>query len=218
MTIHEQKTNVLRRADLKLETYNVLPGGKVAADIYEDLEGNIRVAAPSAGGSIDHGDLSGLSDDDHTQYALVDGSRLFTSPAGGVVGPSNWWEYIRQVELDSTVGVIAATFTGLLALKQDLLAYYSATINCNDGETFWRVTISNAAILGTEEILLLGIRRTAGETDETYIYTANVVAIAAGSFTVEIAALDEDGEYVTDVPPNETIKLFYQRAIITATP
>jgi hypothetical protein len=28
----------------------------------------------------DHGNLSGLSDDDHTQYVLVDGSRLFTVP------------------------------------------------------------------------------------------------------------------------------------------
>lgn len=38
-------------------------------------------AASSGGGVTDHGALTGLSDDDHTQYALVDGSRSFT---GGV--------------------------------------------------------------------------------------------------------------------------------------
>jgi hypothetical protein len=32
----------------------------------------------------DHGALSGLGDDDHTQYSLVDGSRAFTSTVGGV--------------------------------------------------------------------------------------------------------------------------------------
>lgn len=32
----------------------------------------------------DHGNLSGLGDDDHTQYILVDGSRAFTSTVGGV--------------------------------------------------------------------------------------------------------------------------------------
>ena len=32
----------------------------------------------------DHGNLSGLGDDDHTQYILVDGSRAFSSTVGGV--------------------------------------------------------------------------------------------------------------------------------------
>ena len=34
--------------------------------------------------SIDHGSISGLGDDDHTQYILVDGSRGFTSTVSGV--------------------------------------------------------------------------------------------------------------------------------------
>ena len=33
---------------------------------------------------IDHGTISGLGDDDHPHYALVDGSRAFTSTVGGV--------------------------------------------------------------------------------------------------------------------------------------
>lgn len=31
-------------------------------------------------GSIDHGSIAGLGDDDHTQYALADGSRAFSGP------------------------------------------------------------------------------------------------------------------------------------------
>jgi hypothetical protein len=34
--------------------------------------------------ALDHGAISGLSDDDHPQYSLVDGSRAFTSTVGGV--------------------------------------------------------------------------------------------------------------------------------------
>lgn len=34
--------------------------------------------SPTVAGSIDHGALTGLPDDDHAQYALVDGTRAFT--------------------------------------------------------------------------------------------------------------------------------------------
>ncbi len=35
-------------------------------------------------GLLDHGTLSGLGDDDHTQYILVDGTRAFTGVVGGI--------------------------------------------------------------------------------------------------------------------------------------
>ena len=38
---------------------------------------------------IDHGSISGLTDDDHTQYSLVDGTRAFTSTVGGVTPTSD---------------------------------------------------------------------------------------------------------------------------------
>jgi len=37
-----------------------------------------------ANATLDHGDLAGLSDDDHTQYILVNGARSFTGTIGGV--------------------------------------------------------------------------------------------------------------------------------------
>ena len=38
----------------------------------------------NAGGVSDHGALTGLSDDDHTQYILVDGTRAFTGTVSGI--------------------------------------------------------------------------------------------------------------------------------------
>jgi len=41
-----------------------------------------------ANGDLDHSDLSGLSDDDHTQYIRVDGTRSFTGVVGGITPTS----------------------------------------------------------------------------------------------------------------------------------
>lgn len=42
-------------------------------------------AQPSAGGGVtDHGALTGLLDDDHSQYSLASGSRAFTGTVGGI--------------------------------------------------------------------------------------------------------------------------------------
>lgn len=41
-------------------------------------EANVTVDVTEVVGSIDHGDLAGLADDDHAQYILVAGSRAFT--------------------------------------------------------------------------------------------------------------------------------------------
>lgn len=55
---------------------NLVVNGTLAADKIIGLSGGTP--------SLDHGDLTGLSDDDHTQYSRVDGTRAFTSPIGGV--------------------------------------------------------------------------------------------------------------------------------------
>lgn len=50
----------------------------------------------------DHGLLSGLGDDDHTQYALVDGSRAFT---GGIT-PGNYSDDTRPTATSLPVGTM----------------------------------------------------------------------------------------------------------------
>lgn len=52
----------------------------LATKYYVDTE----IATLSGSIVFDHGDLTGLGDDDHTQYILVDGSRAFTSTVSGI--------------------------------------------------------------------------------------------------------------------------------------
>ena len=54
----------------------------------EDLRGTMPSASAGGGGGgsgvTDHGDLTGLADDDHVEYSLVSGTRPFTGTVGGV--------------------------------------------------------------------------------------------------------------------------------------
>jgi hypothetical protein len=64
-------------ADFVAPTYPQHPDD-IATKAYVDNE----LSAPS--NPIHHGGLVGLEDDDHTQYALADGTRAFTGEVGGV--------------------------------------------------------------------------------------------------------------------------------------
>lgn len=52
----------------------------LATKNYIDTE----IDALSSGIVLDHGGLTGLGDDDHTQYTLADGTRAFTGTVGGI--------------------------------------------------------------------------------------------------------------------------------------
>jgi hypothetical protein len=52
--------------------------------ITRTAEDEITISGAAGGGSSDHGSLTGLNDDDHPQYVLVDGSRGFTNTVSGV--------------------------------------------------------------------------------------------------------------------------------------
>ena len=53
--------------------------------LHTDVNGNI-LSSPASTGVTDHGALTGLGDDDHTQYALADGSRgSFATTAQGAL-------------------------------------------------------------------------------------------------------------------------------------
>lgn len=49
-----------------------------------ELQRNTPTNIEAIGGVTDHGSLTGLGDDDHTQYSLVAGTRAFTGTVGGV--------------------------------------------------------------------------------------------------------------------------------------
>lgn len=72
--------------------------------------------------TMDHGELQGLGDDDHTQYVLTDGSRGFSSTVSGVAPTQNYHlatkEYIDN-ELATVSGGIVQDHGGLTGLSDD---------------------------------------------------------------------------------------------------
>lgn len=118
---------------------NIMSGaGSVSVD-YNDGSNTITVSGTTAG-EIEHHDLSGLGDDDHTQYSLVDGTRAFTGEVAGIdptvsgslatkayvdaqnTNQTSIYEHGRQVIADDASSV-AVTFGTALAST-------NYTVNC----------------------------------------------------------------------------------------
>jgi hypothetical protein len=90
----------------------------------------------------------------------------------------------------------------------------STSVAFTDGDTARRVTIADAAVSGSSNILLSVMRPTVtAENDVGLMYTANVVSRGTGTFDVFIICTDiSGGDPVTSGPPNETITLLYSVA------
>lgn len=108
----------------------------------------------------------------------------------------------------SSVSGSVASGVGTLTVTSVTMS--STTIAFTDGDTFRRTTISDAAVTTGSKIILL-VRRpnTTIANDAGYIYTANIITIANGSFDVNIACTAWGFEDPMQQPPNETITLFY---------
>jgi len=83
-------------------------------------------AGGGGGGVTDHGALTGLGDDDHTQYMPVDASRTFSAAPKSSVAAVNPTELVRQGEIDALYSLILSGVSSALALKQDLDAELTA--------------------------------------------------------------------------------------------
>ncbi len=76
------------------ERLGTVSGTKIEAPLAEidsgvfatslTISGQPVATGTGGGGVSDHGSLTGLGDDDHTQYSLADGTRDFSSTVGGV--------------------------------------------------------------------------------------------------------------------------------------
>lgn len=108
----------------------------------------------SIGGVSDHGELSGLGDDDHAQYALLAGRTPFQQLTGGPLGTDNL--YLRGASATGTGGTVF-----LQAIN---------TSGAGTGPTF---SVVNAAAT----VEYMGGNR----WGETYVKTSNVVA--GGTYT-----------------------------------
>lgn len=75
---------------------------------YYEIDSILDLRATNSTGTViapvvaDHGGLIGLTDDDHTQYSLVDGTRAFTGPVGGVA-PVSDADLVTKEYVDQTI-------------------------------------------------------------------------------------------------------------------
>jgi len=106
-------------------------------------------------GSIDHGSLNGLGDDDHTQYSLVDGTRAFTGTVSGV-DPTETDHLTTKGYVDTAVGVSGAIDHGnLTGLSDDDHPQYLFTDGTRELSGDWYtgsndITTSGAVGIGAD--------------------------------------------------------------------
>lgn len=183
----------------------VLAGGEVG---YDSTNDEMRVGngtdtwdalEPISGGVEDHGALTGLSDDDHPQYALADGSRAFTGPVGGVNAVADTDLATKQQLDNATSGLVDAITDG------DTLSWHEGdriTVAASSNHTVVDVTSGGADLLGgtlyganiglrlTVDGTVVANRTTTRMADDTGADNIGVVAVpavqAATSLKLEI--------------------------------
>jgi hypothetical protein len=75
----------------------------------EDASAGAAVWSEGGGGVIDHGSLTGLIDDDHTQYVIIDG--VFSSDPNGILTPSRVGAVIVDTTNDKLWQAVGTTNT-----------------------------------------------------------------------------------------------------------
>jgi hypothetical protein len=93
-------------------------------------------------------------------------------------------------------------------------AIYAATLDFSNGDTLKRFTITNPDVAATSKIV--GTIRRPDTADDSadfgYLFIANVVKVATGSFDLLVAATDGGIGDVTEIPPLGTVEYDYQIA------
>jgi len=117
------------------------------------------------------------------------------------------------VVVDVSDTTMAATGTNKQITTANLLVglVSTASIAFTDGDTYRRVTITDANVASTSNIVC-SIRRPDTATDSVdigLIYIATVLNVAAGSFDVGVACLDWGFDDPTLSAVNETVTLCY---------
>jgi len=106
------------RVDVTVSGVNPTQDYHLTTKFYVDDQ----LATLSGSMVLDHGGLTGLADDDHTQYTLADGSRGFTNTISGVT-PTQDYHLSTKGYVDSELSIvngnIILTHDGLSGLSDD---------------------------------------------------------------------------------------------------
>ena len=136
---------------------------------------------------FDHGGLAGLSDDDHTQYSLADGTRAFTGTVGGIT-PVSSADLTTKGYVDDAITTATGSLTddhgSLNGLTDDDHTMYTRA----DGLRPFTSTVSG--ITPTEDAHLT-----------TKAYVDDAIATATGTLTTDHGELtglldDDHTQYV----------------------
>lgn len=140
-------------------------GAATAANIVSAFTATFQTA-----GVTDHGDLTGLADDDHLQYSRVDGTRAFTGVVGGIT-PTSAAHLATKGYVDSVVDEIEPAIVGAG------LIFVSSGTNST--------TIGAKALTGSD-----GITITSGTTTVDIAGFRTEFVNASGSLQTQINAVE----------------------------
>lgn len=126
----------------------------------------------------DHGELTGLSDDDHSQYILVDGTRGFTNTVSGVY-PATTTDLATAEYVDDLVGSVG---TGLDLYGREAISNAAST-----------VTVSFDDLFTTDYTVNVTLRNTSDSPPSIYPFI--VSGKTSSSFTVTFAGEMDSANY-----------------------
>jgi hypothetical protein len=128
---------------------------------------------------------------------------------------SNLSGNITTSQMNSGTGASSTTFwrgDGTWATTPGGASLSTFTVTFNGTDTGVRTTVSDAAATATSKIVLT-IRQpdsVSSEDQKGYIYEANIVKQATGSFDVYVVAMSPDGDPIDEEMPSDTLTVIYQ--------
>lgn len=145
-------------------------------------------------GTVDHGDFSGLTDDDHTQYALVDGSRSFTGTVGGLTPVANA-DFTTKGYVDGEVTTLSGTMASLAYLDTLLATVKRGTETLSSGIS--SITVSYDGNFSDTDYQLAASLKNTTDGDPS-IYPLLIISTTISGFTAEFAGELDSANYTLD--------------------
>ena len=138
----------------------------------------VRITSIGGGGATDHGLLTGLTDDDHTHYSLVDGTRAFTGVVGGIT-PTSSDHLATKGYTDGEVAAVSGTLSA--EIDSDISTHASISsahhVRYADSEAIAALEPT------TSELAASGVQNASDISDNTALILAT-----SGSLSSEIDA------------------------------